>query len=251
MSSHNDETLDHVHTMRVPRSRGALTGLLLLILGVWGAVIPFIGPYFNYEYQSDQTWVWTAARFWLEVLPGAVTAVGGLLLILAANRILGSLAGWLAAVGGAWFIVGQSLSQILHIGSVGTPNSTSNGDRALESLGFFYGLGAVILFLSAFALGRLAVVGVRDVRAVHKDERRRAEAAEQAADQRAAEQRAADQRVAHDNAVPDKAAQESVVDRGAAGDRATEATATRERADHTGATAAGDYASAPPRRESD
>jgi hypothetical protein len=176
MTNHRDDSFDHSHTLRVPRTRGAFTGLLLVILGVWGAFVPFIGPYFDYEYQSDQTWVWTAARFWLEVLPGALTAVGGLLLIFAANRILGSLAGWLAAAAGAWFVIGQSLAVVLHIGSVGAPNSTSDGDRALESLGFFYGLGAVIVFLAAFALGRLAVVGVRDVRAVRRDEQRRADA---------------------------------------------------------------------------
>lgn len=235
MSRHQDETLDHAHTMRVPRSRGAFTGLLLVILGVWGALIPFIGPYFNYEYQSDQTWVWTAARFWLEVLPGIATAVGGLLLIFAANRIVGSLAGWLAALGGAWFVIGQSLAEVFHIGSVGQPQSTTDGGRAVESLGFFYGLGAVILFLSAFALGRLAVVGVRDVRAVHKDEQRRADAL--AAEQQAADQRLLDQRAAANRPAADPGVTEPV-----AADRGVGARDDRIGTDR-------DYANAPPRRD--
>ncbi len=29
--------------MRIPRSRGAMSGLLLVILGLWGALIPFVG----------------------------------------------------------------------------------------------------------------------------------------------------------------------------------------------------------------
>jgi hypothetical protein len=164
MKSH----LDHIHTLRVPRSRGAVSGLLLIILGLWGALIPFIGPYFTYSYQTDQTWVWSAARFWLEVLPGAVAVIGGILLLIAANRIAGSLGGWLAAAAGTWFVIGQSLSAVLRIGSVGEPLSTGDGGRAVEQLGYFYGLGALILFLAAFALGRLAVVGVRDVRAAER-----------------------------------------------------------------------------------
>src|SRR5262249_27517549 len=60
-------------TLRVRRSRGALSGLLLMLLGIWGALIPFIGPYFNYAYTPDRAWQATSGRMWLEVLPGAVT----------------------------------------------------------------------------------------------------------------------------------------------------------------------------------
>src|ERR1700712_140264 len=91
------------HTMRLPRSRGAFSGLLLIVLGAWGALVPFIGPYFNFAYRSDDTWVWTSARFWLEVLPGGVVALGGLLLLTSVNRFSGSIGGWLAAAGGVWF----------------------------------------------------------------------------------------------------------------------------------------------------
>jgi hypothetical protein len=36
--------------LRVPRSRGALSGVVLVLLGAWGALIPFIGPYFQFAY---------------------------------------------------------------------------------------------------------------------------------------------------------------------------------------------------------
>jgi hypothetical protein len=36
--------------LRIPRSRGALSGVLLILLGAWGGLIPFIGPYFHYAY---------------------------------------------------------------------------------------------------------------------------------------------------------------------------------------------------------
>jgi hypothetical protein len=159
---------NHLHTIRVPRTKGAVTGILLILLGIWGALIPFVGPAFGYEYESGSAWVWTSARFWLEVLPGAVSLLGGLLLLLSTNRIVASLGGWLAAASGAWFIVGQTSAPILGIGSPGSPTAASDAGRAAEALGFFEGLGAVVLFLAAFALGRLAVVGVRDVRAARR-----------------------------------------------------------------------------------
>src|SRR5690606_41484203 len=69
------------------RSRGALGGLAVLLLGIWGALIPFIGPYFSFSYTPDEPWVWSAARGWLQVLPGVVAIIGGLLMLLSRNRV--------------------------------------------------------------------------------------------------------------------------------------------------------------------
>ena len=51
--------------MRMPRSRGAASGLLLILLGAWGALIPFIGPMFDFAFSPDQAWAWTTGRGWL------------------------------------------------------------------------------------------------------------------------------------------------------------------------------------------
>ena len=150
--------------MRIPRSRGALSGLLLMVLGAWGALIPFIGPYFDFAYTPDQAWTWTAARGWLEVLPGAVAAFGGLLLLVSANRATAMFGGWLAVVAGAWFVVGPALTGPLNIGQVGAPVADTDAKRALLEISYFYGLGALIVFLGATALGRLSVRSVRDIR---------------------------------------------------------------------------------------
>ena len=34
----------------IPRSRGAVCGLLLAVMGIWGGFIAFVGPYFGYEF---------------------------------------------------------------------------------------------------------------------------------------------------------------------------------------------------------
>ena len=149
--------------MRIPRSRGAASGLLLILLGAWGALIPFIGPYFDFAYTPDQAWVWTDVRGWLEVLPGAVAVVGGLLLFRTGNRATAMLGGWLAIAAGAWFVIGRVLAGPLGLGAIGEPVGDTATKLAWLELTYFYGLGAVIVALGAIAVGRLSVRSVRDV----------------------------------------------------------------------------------------
>ncbi|HZZ98239.1 MAG TPA: hypothetical protein VFE19_14545 [Jatrophihabitantaceae bacterium] len=161
---------------RVARTRGAGSGILLVLLGAWGALIPFIGPYFNFSFTPDKAWTWSQARGWLEVLPGAATFVGGLLLLLSTSRMMTLVGAWLAVACGAWFVVGPQLETTWNIGSPGLPAGSSDAIHVAESLAMFYALGAVILFLASAAFGRLSVVSPRDVRA---SERRQAAAVEE------------------------------------------------------------------------
>ena len=105
--------------LQMPRSRGAASGFLLILLGAWGALIPFVGPYFDFAFTPDQEWTWTNARGWLEVLPGAATVLGGLLLLVSGNRATAMFGGWLTVLAGAWFVVGRALAGPLGIGDIG------------------------------------------------------------------------------------------------------------------------------------
>ena len=150
----------------MPRSRGALSGLILVILGAWGALIPFVGPDFNFGYTPDQDWAWSTARGWLEVLPGAATVLGGLLLIFSGNRITAMVGGWLAVLAGLWFVVGGELAPMLGIGSPGDPIAATDRKRAVLEVSYFSGLGALIIFVGAAAVARLAVRSASDVEAL-------------------------------------------------------------------------------------
>ncbi|MBV9350589.1 MAG: hypothetical protein JOZ23_03510 [Mycobacterium sp.] len=154
----------------MPRSRGAVTGLLLLLLGAWGALIPFVGPYFNFAYTPDKEWAWTAARGWLEVFPGVTTVVGALLLIGSGNRATAMFGGWLAAFAGAWFIVGRVLAPTLGIGDVGQPVAYTDIKRAVVEIAYFSGLGALIVFLAGGILARVTARLARDVEAARVPE---------------------------------------------------------------------------------
>lgn len=148
----------------IPRSRGVLSGLLLILLGAWGGLIPFIGPYFHYAYTPDKAWVYTTGRLWLEIVPGVATALGGLLVLASARRPLAMFGAFVAALGGAWFVVGNLVRSLWSssVPGAGVPVGSSVSKLALEELGFFVGLGVVIVFFAALALGRCAVVGVKD-----------------------------------------------------------------------------------------
>jgi hypothetical protein len=153
------------HPLWMPRSRGAVSGLLLVILGAWGALIPFVGPHFNFAYTPDQDWAWSTARGWLEVLPGGATIVGGLLLVFSGNRITAIVGGWLATLAGAWFVIGGQVAPLLGIGSAGDPIAATDRKRAALEVSYFSGLGALIVFISGVALARLAVRLASDVEA--------------------------------------------------------------------------------------
>jgi hypothetical protein len=141
--------------MRLPRTTGALSGILIIVLGLWGALIPFIGPYFHYAFGSYDAWHYTTNRLWLDIIPGAVAVVGGVLLLRGARRSVGLVAGGLAIVAGTWFAIGPVVSLWWH--PVGNPIGAPMGGharQALEGLGYFYALGVTISALAAFAMGR-------------------------------------------------------------------------------------------------
>ena len=141
--------------MRLPRTTGALSGVLIVVLGVWGGLIPFVGPYFHYAFGNYDKWHYTSNRLYLDIIPAAVAILGGLLLLRSARRRSGLVGGWLAFAAGAWFAIGPSVSLLWH--RAGNPIGAPTGGhirRTVELLGYFHGLGALIIALAAFATGR-------------------------------------------------------------------------------------------------
>jgi hypothetical protein len=146
--------------LQMRRSRGAFSGFLLMLLGLWGALIPFVGPYFDYAYTPDKAWTYNTGRLWLEILPGAAVFLGGFLLMIARGRHTALFGALLAAAAGAWFTLGPVLSPLWnhHVPMGGSPASSTVYMRIMEQLGFFTALGVVIVFVAAVALGRIASV---------------------------------------------------------------------------------------------
>src|SRR5215471_17842090 len=107
-------------------SRGRGIGGLLMLLGAWGAVIPFVGPYFGYAFTPDKAWAYTSGRLWLSIVPGAAAFLGGLVVL--ASDSAAAAGAFLAALGGAWFVLGQSI-----VAEAFSGNSISSGSPIAAS----------------------------------------------------------------------------------------------------------------------
>src|ERR1700739_3216272 len=109
--------------MRIRRTHGIFGGLLVALLGIWGGIIPFVGPYFDYAYTPDRAWTYNTGRLWLELLPGAAVFVGGFLLMIARGGHTALFGALLAAAAGAWFTLGPVLSPLWnnHVPMGGSP----------------------------------------------------------------------------------------------------------------------------------
>ncbi len=199
--------------LRVSRSRGALSGVLLVLLGIWGGLIPLVGPYVHYAYTPDHAWTLTSGRVWLEIIPAAGTLLGGLILLGSKLRPAALFGACLAAASGAWFAAGSALSPLW---TTATPAQGypvgGHVAQVMEQIGFFTGLGVVIVCIASLALGRLSVVTVRDA-AVRRPvtgttPTAEADAAAAAADTAAADA-AAREAAAHDAAARDAAARDT------------------------------------------
>jgi hypothetical protein len=153
--------------MRIPRTRGAISGLLIVVLGAWGAIVPFVGPSFDLTIGPDATFHMTDGRLWLSLIPGVVAVVGGLMLLFSANRASAILGAQLALAAGVWFVVGPVISQLWSSapGALGQAGFAAGdeGRRVLEAMAYFFGVGAAITALAGVALGRLTLRAARDV----------------------------------------------------------------------------------------
>ncbi len=147
----------------MPRSRGMVVGLCLVVLGIWGAIIPFVGPYFHYAFINLQRWHFTYGRLWLDILPGAATFFAGILLRSRRSRHR-PVRGLDGSGGGSVVRGGPQISRLWNHGLVveGQPFG-GHTRQTFEQLGYLYALGAAILLLAGIAIGRASLIAARDV----------------------------------------------------------------------------------------
>lgn len=168
------------------KSRSVAAGVLLIVLGVWGGLAHFVGPYFHYAYTPDTAWHVTMARVWLEIVPAAATVVGGALVLVSTGRLRAAGGAILAMLAGGWFVVGRAVSEIWPgLGTAGAPAGTSPTRMATEELGMFTGLGVVILVCATLVLGRARTTATLAGTGQEADEEAEEEAYEEEADEEA------------------------------------------------------------------
>jgi hypothetical protein len=127
-------------------SPGTIAGLVLIPLGAWAALEPFV--------FGGWAWEWHFGRFLLAVLPGAVALLGGLIMLSGRKRAV-TVGGGLALAGGLWFVAAPLAYGLVAGSELGT---LSGGEsvRLLQWMPFFFGAGALVALVSAYGLGLLA-----------------------------------------------------------------------------------------------
>ncbi|MGI8433237.1 MAG: hypothetical protein ACR2LE_00620 [Nocardioidaceae bacterium] len=147
-----------VHSQTAGNVRVA--GAVALVLGLWGALVPLIGPSFGYRMGSAQAQIWSESTVTLHLVPG-VAAVLGALLIMRGRHAIQTLGALLATAGGIWFVIAPSMHPLWSDPGMSGMSGMSGSamSTALSALGYHYGTGALVTVAAAYALGALAARG--------------------------------------------------------------------------------------------
>jgi len=141
-----------VHVSRQVKIAAVIVG----IVGIWGALIPFVGPSFGYGMGTAESWQWSDRRLTGHLAPGFAAALGAILMLQGrwARQLPGAS---LALLGGAWFVLGPTLRPLWATQSMGGMSGMDGSalSSALTGLGYHYGTGVVIVIAAAYALGLL------------------------------------------------------------------------------------------------
>lgn len=155
--------------LRTAGSRGVVTGVVLVALGLWSVLVPLVGPYFGYALSVAGPWTRPWAALWLQIVPGMVILLCGLVLTLTQRRLAGLVSGVLAAVAGTWLAVGFAVWSWAPDGAR-ADGVGAGGVSTAEQIGMASGLGAVVTLVAGLAVGRFSVRGTRDVSAAQRQE---------------------------------------------------------------------------------
>jgi len=76
------------------------SGIGIMLVGLWGALVPFIGPSFGYQMGGSAAWTWSESAATLHLIPGIAAILGGALMLGVAHSRM-RLGAVLALLGGA------------------------------------------------------------------------------------------------------------------------------------------------------
>ncbi|MHB1592657.1 MAG: hypothetical protein ACYCO9_03245 [Streptosporangiaceae bacterium] len=151
------------------RTTGLVSGLLLVLLGAWAGLAPFIAPYGGFGITPATPWHFDAGRLYFSVLPGAVVLIAGLIVAAGRLRPLAAGSALVAAIGGIWLGYGVVLTRALfpfRVAAAMLAHGTAIGAtpaRALLSAGaLYYAPATLIVFAAALAVGRISVIAHQD-----------------------------------------------------------------------------------------
>jgi hypothetical protein len=135
-------------------------GILTVAISAWGGIVPFIGPTFGYSADGSASWQWNLAHSVLALVPGAIGCLAGLsFLARIPDRSIGrrktslSMAGLIAALCGAWFVIGPLAWPVIDNTKAYFFVGASPLRLLANEVGYSLGTGVILALCGAFALG--------------------------------------------------------------------------------------------------
>lgn len=143
----------------VPAGALGTLGVLTLLVGAWGGIVPFVGPLFGYSADGTTAWYWNLPHALLWLAPGAAACAAAVVMLGALPRAVAGLgrigafgAGVLAVLAGAWFVVGPEAWPVL-FRSAGVFAPAGAMRAFVHQIGYSFGPGVLLLLFGAVAMG--------------------------------------------------------------------------------------------------
>jgi hypothetical protein len=164
---HNDTStgrsvIAHTPTPNVAtriRVSRVVVGVLAIVVGAWGGLVPYIGHAISFSADGSTTWTWNLQHSLLYLLPGTVAVVGGSIAVLSAwaghvhrfdlSRVSLPIVAILLGLSGIWFLLGASVWPIYYSGHVFV--ATSPARSFAEKVVYDLTAGIVLMVLAGVA----------------------------------------------------------------------------------------------------
>ena len=118
-----------------------LLSLMLMALGAWVFLVPLVGPYFRFGFDTATRWRFSQLHGVTSLGPGIAIFLGGVLL-LSRRRLLADIGALGVLAGGVWLVVVPSLHGLWSPSAL-TPQPAGARHTAWLWIAYFYGPGAL------------------------------------------------------------------------------------------------------------
>lgn len=138
-----------------------MAGVLALLVGIWGAGVPYAGPAFGFGATGTPSWTWNDTHLVLGLGPGLLAILAAFVMLGGAGRVVVgmgrgavAMAGMAAVIAGAWFAIGPTTIAVWHLTSSPYLVAASPTRSMLDSIGYTLGPGIVLAACGGMALGQ-------------------------------------------------------------------------------------------------
>ncbi len=126
-----------------------LLAVMLMALGIWVFLVPLAGPYFSFGFDTATRWRFSQVH-WITSLAPGMALFGGGVLLLSRRRLVEELGAFAALAAGVWLEVAPSLHGVWS-STAFIPQPAGAWHTAWLWIGYFYGPGALAIYLAARA----------------------------------------------------------------------------------------------------